>query len=257
MLPLFLGIIVVVIIFANYLSQEAAMMTSNLINLIITIPLIVFAVLLVLRHGIMGNFGKAWIFFAASMILWFVAERIWTVYELIYKTDVWPSEADYFWFAGYPAYYLFSFFYIRSFRNVISKKTIGLAVGAPITILAFSLYYTFDQISGLSFFEKLFGLGYPVFDSISLVPIIIGLALFSRGKVSFLWLLLLLGILSFVVSDLSFLVLSIDEQYYTGHPVDIPYLWGYLFFLFGIHSYWCIFKKRSQENHFYNSEDFR
>jgi hypothetical protein len=81
--------------------------------------------------------------------------------------------------------------------------------------------------------------------------------LFFSGKVNFVWFLLLLGMLSFVIADTGFLVLSLDEEYYTGHPIDILYLWAYLFFLFGSYHYLRIFKKRGKEDQFDNQENFR
>lgn len=104
------------------MRQEHASFAYNVVNFAITTPLVIFSIVLIARHMGGGDFGKAWICFAATMILWFIAENIWAVYELVYETDPWPSEADFFWLAGYPTYYLFTFFYLRPFNKAISKK---------------------------------------------------------------------------------------------------------------------------------------
>jgi hypothetical protein len=225
--------------------------------LAITIPLVAIAIKLLARDGIRGNFGKSWIFFVAFAVLWFVAERIWSIYELVYRADPWPSEADFFWLAGYPAYFVFTVFYLKPFKNMISFKLIALAFSIATALIAFLVYYTTLQESDLSFFETVLGISYPIFDTISLVPIVIGLVLFFRGQVSFFWSCLMIGMLCFVLADYGYLFLSLDKSYYTGHVIDIPYLWAYLFFLTGVSNYAKIFKKRDQESQFNDQESLQ
>jgi hypothetical protein len=106
-------------------------------------------------------------------------------------------------------------------------------------------------------FETVLGIAYPVLDTVSIAPIIIGLVLFLRGQVSFLWLCLFIGMLCFVVADYGFLFLSLDEEYYSGHVIDILYLWAYLFFLFGSSNYTKIFRMRTMDKRFNDQEKLR
>ncbi len=254
---LILALTALAIMSANYFGENYATLTSHLLNLAITAPLVVVSILLIINERAHGNFGRAWVFFTTFVILWFIAERIWSVYELIYKVNPWPSEADILWLAGYPLYFIFTIYYLKPFRNVISAKMVTLVIGILITITAFLIYYTILQKSDLSEFETMLGLAYPMGDTIALAPIIIGLVLFFRGQVNFLWSCLLIGMLCFVVSDYGFLFLSLDETYYTGHPIDILYLWAYLFLLFGVNDHIKIFRKQNQENRFNDQEGFR
>lgn len=242
---------------SNYIGQYAATVASNAVNLVVSAPLVALSILLVLRNGIHGNFGKAWIFFAAFAILWFIAERIWTLYELVYQTSPWPSEADFFWLAGYPPYFAFAFFYMRSFGKSISAKLVTTAVVTVLMVIAFIIYATSEEHSGLSDYERALALSYPVADAVSLLPAVLALGLFFRGQVNLLWSLMFLGMLSFAVADLGFTVLSLDSMYYTGHPVDIPYFWGYILFMFGLCSHLQIFRKRGRGNQFNNQKDMR
>src|SRR5260370_1287652 len=79
--------------------------------------------------------------------------------------------------------------------------------------------------------------------SIVLIPSMIGVALFFKGKVNFLWSLLLIVMIFEVVADTAFQYFSLDNSYYTGHPVDILFLWSYLLFSFGLYDHIKIFKK--------------
>ncbi len=249
--------VVALVMASNYVGQYAATVTSNTVNLIVSAPLVALSILLVFRNGIRGNFGRAWIFFAAFAVLWFTAERIWTLYELVYQVSPWPSEADFFWLAGYPPYFAFAFFYMRSFGKSISAKLVAAAVATVLMVLAFIIYATSEEHSGLSDYERALALSYPVADAISLLPIVLALGLFFRGQVNLMWSLMFLGMQSFAVADLGFTVLSLDSKYYTGHPVDIPYFWGYILLLFGLCSHLQIFRKRGPNNQFNNQDGMR
>ncbi len=118
-----------------------------------------------------------------------------------------------------------------------------LATVVPIVISGVTIFVTEDSNSSLDWDEKALANSYPVLDSISLVPVILGIAIFFRGAVHFTWILLLLGMLCFVASDLGYLYFSLNDSYYTGHPIDIPYLWAYVLFAFGIMGYLKVFSK--------------
>ncbi len=255
-LALFLATIAFIITIANYLGQNYAEMASNFLNLAITTPLVAICVFLLVKEGIRGDFGKGWTCFVVFVILWYVAERIWMIYEMIYLKDPWPSEADFFWLAGYPFYIVFAIFYLRPFKNKISPKLITSSIGITLVISGFLTYQILSE-ADIFEFEAFLGLAYPLADTISLAPIIIGMVLFFRGQVNFLLSCLLIGMLCFVVADYGFLVFSLDETYYTGHPIDIPYLWAYLLFVFGAYNRSKLFTKPNDQNRFNFQEKFR
>lgn len=250
-------LIAILIMVANYFGHDYAIWTYNLINLAITAPLVVFSTLLMIRERFHSTFGKAWIFFTVFVILWFIAERIWTVYDLVYKVNPFPSEADIFWIAAYPFYFIFTVYYLKPFKSIISVKVGIITSGVTITVAIFFMYYISMQESTVSGFETILGLVYPMMDTIALVPIMIGLFLFFRGQVNFLWSCMLIGVLCFVVADFGWLVFMLDDTYYSGHPIDIIYIWAYLFLLYGTYDHNKIFKKRNQENRFNDQDKFR
>lgn len=250
LLVLALSAIFLAMMVSNYFGQQAASITYNVLNMAIIGPLVFFSIIQILRNKRSSQLGKAWVCFSSFVILWFVAEITWLVDELVYHVKPWPSEADYFWFAGYPLYFMFSLYYLKPFRTLVSKKVIFLASATTITVLVFSISVAGLQNVDFLKPEAIIGVAYPIADAIALFPIIVSLNLFFRGQVSFLWLLLMIGMLCFVVSDLGFLVFTLDDSYYSGHPIDTIYLWAYTFLLFGSYSQLYIFKKRNSENRF-------
>lgn len=117
---------------------------------------------------------------------------------------------------------------------------------------------TLENDSDESKFAIILGAIYPIADAIVLIPSMIGVTFFFRGKVNFLWSLLLIGMLIEVVADTAFQYFSLDDPMYTGHPVDILFLWSYLLFSFGLYEHIKIFKKfHDKKNTFDNKESLR
>ncbi|TBR07944.1 MAG: hypothetical protein EPO62_07470 [Candidatus Nitrosotenuis sp.] len=252
-----LSAIFLALMVSNYFGQQAASITYNVLNMSITGSLVFFSIIQIFRNNYSSQLGKAWICFSSFAVLWFIAEAIWLVDELVYHVKPWPSEADYFWFAGYPLYFMFSAYYLKPFKTLVSKKIVFLASATTVTVLVFSISVSGLQDIDLSKPEAIIGLAYPIADAVSLFPITVSLSLFFRGQVSFLWLLLMMGMLCFVVSDLGFLIFTLDDSYYSGHPIDTIYLWAYTFLLFGSYSQLHIFKKRNSENMFNKQDSLR
>ncbi|MEM3143626.1 MAG: hypothetical protein QXG67_04340 [Candidatus Nitrosotenuis sp.] len=246
-----------IIIIAEQFSPEYSGVISNFVNLAITVPLVVISATIAIRDGIKSDFGKALLCLTIFITLWFVAERIWMMYELVYQTDPWPSEADIFWLAGYPMYFAFAFFYLKPFKKSISFPMI-IIVCSLITMLAvFIIYHSSMQEEELDTHNAVLGLIYPVADAFTLIPIILGLILFFRGQVHLLWSCMLIGMLFFVISDYGFFFISQSGDYYSGSYIDIPYLWAYLFFLVGTYDYLKIFRKRGDDRRFNDQSTMR
>ncbi|MGQ0606147.1 MAG: hypothetical protein ACT4OD_04225 [Candidatus Nitrosotenuis sp.] len=251
-----LATVAIVVFASNNFGQEHAMFASDLLDIGIVIPMTAFSIVLVVKNGAVGNHGKAWIFFMTCIVLWTIAEFIWVLDELVFKNDPFPSPADPLWLVGYVAYLLFTWFYLYPFKSSISIKMICIAVVTSAMILGFTVYLTPAE-SSLSMIEDIIVMSYPVADAIVIAPTVIGISLFFRGQVSFSWLMLLIGTLCISIGDIGFQVLSQNDQYYSGHPVDIPYIWGYVFFIFGAYHHIRIFRGRNPANRFNDQEKLR
>lgn len=243
---------------AESIGKETADLFTNLIFVPVPASVMILSGILIKRNGLTGSHGKAWIIFTIFSVLWFVAEQVWLVNELVYKEKPFPSSADFFYLLGYPFYIIFSLLYLHPFKNIISKKMIVITSMIAVAVLVPNLYMTLDNNSDESEFAIILGAIYPIADAIVLIPSMIGVTLFFRGKVNFLWSLLLIGMLVEVVADTAFQYFSLDDSYYTGHPVDILFLWSYLLFSFGLYDHIKIFKKsHDKKNTFDNKESLR
>lgn len=243
------------ILTAEHIGKETAIVFANWIFLPASGAVLVLSIISSTKHGTTGNHGKAWIAFAIFSACWFIAEQVWLVEELFYHQKPFPSTADFFYVAGYPAYLVFSILYLKPFKSVMTKKMLVFALLVSVTILVPDMYWTLQNNSDEDQFSIVLGSLYPICDSIVLVPAIIGIRLFFGGKVNFLWSLMFLGMLIEVIADTGFQYFSLDDSYYTGHPVDILFLWSYILFSFGIYDHIKVFK--SKMKNFGNKEDLK
>ena len=246
-----------IIVFALYLGKDVANVVTNCIFILVSGAAVVLSILFAIRNGINGSHGKAWILFSLSMICWFIGEQVWLVYDLVYNEDPFPSLADFFYLIGYIFFFAFSLYYLQPVKNAITKKVAVTAIVISTALLIPTVYYSLDNNTDYNSFELALAASYPILDAVTLAPSMIGIVLFLGGKVNFMWTLMMLGTLIFVIADTGFLVTDMAGEYYTGHPVDILYLWSYLLFAFGVRDQMKIFKKSGAENRFNKQEELR
>ena len=227
---------------AESISKETAIVFGNWIFLPIPGILVALSIISAKRNGMVGSHGKAWISFAVFSVMWFIAEQVWMILELFYDQRPFPSIADFFYVAGYPAYFIFAILYLKPVKEAVTRKMIIVSSLVVIAVLVPNLYMAFENNSDEDQVAVALGTFYPIADAIVLVPALIGVSLFFGGKVNFLWSLMMIGIIVEVVADTAFQYFSLDNSYYTGHPVDILFLWSYILFSFGVYDHIKVFK---------------
>ncbi|HEV2193495.1 MAG TPA: hypothetical protein VGR54_07765 [Nitrosopumilaceae archaeon] len=227
---------------ATFFGKEVVKVVTDFTYIPVTGVLVILSIIISSRFRKIGNHGKAWLLFLGIAISWFVAETTWTCYELVFHLNPFPSFADAFYIAGYPFLFLFSIYYLKPFKKLISRKMILLTSLIAVSVLIPSLYMTVYNHSDESKFAIALVTIYPVADAIILVPALIGIFLFFRGEVNFLWTMLLIGILFEVIADTGFQYFTLNNLYYTGHPIDILFMWSYIMFSFGVYGHIQIFK---------------
>ena len=232
------------ILVANMISEDTAIVFSDLAYIVTSGSFLVLALIIMVKTGGIGNHGKSWILFAIFAASWVTAEMIWNVNELILEIDPYPSSADFFWLFGYPFYFGFLIFYLKPFTKAISKKMVVSASIISIVLLISTFYVSYDSNLELTHFENILALSYPLLDAIVLVPALIGFTLFLTGKVNFLWTLMCLAIITVIIADIGFYFIIIEDDYYSGHPVEILFHWVYILFAFGIYDQFNIFKSK-------------
>jgi len=100
-----------------------------------------------------------------------------------------------------------------------------------------SLLVTYNLSSADNAFEIFVALLYPIADAFLIVPALIGLILFFKGRRNYFWLLIVIGILTLVAADAIFLYTIISDSYTGGHPVDILWVAGYTVFIFALYDF--------------------
>jgi hypothetical protein len=161
-----------------------------------------------------GLYGKTYAAFTIGLALWFVAEMLWTYYELGQGIEEpFPSLADAFWLAGYGplAYHLFMTF--RFFGKVSKKHLFTASLGAAI-FLAQLMGIILGAAESTDAMALAISIAYPVLDAVLIVPAIAVLASLWHGRLTFTpWALLSSAILITAVADSGF-------AYYTAAGME-------------------------------------
>lgn len=230
------------ILITNMISVDTAIVFTSWSYIVTAGSFLVLALIIMVKTRGIGSHGKSWILLFLFAISWFTAEMIWDVNELILEIDPYPSNADFFWLIGYPFYFGFLLFYLKPFRKAISKKMIVLASVCSIVFLISAFYVSYDTDLEPTDIDNILALSYPLLDAVVLVPALIGVTLFLTGRVNFLWTLMCLAIMCVIIADIMFFFGTLEDDYYSGHPVEILFHWVYILFAFGIYDQFKIFK---------------
>jgi len=236
--------IAVGILVTNMISEDTAIVFASWSYIVTAGSFLVLALIMMVKTRGIGSHGKSWVLLAVFAISWFTAEMIWDVNELILEIDPYPSNADFFWLLGYPFYFGFLMFYLKPFSKAISKKMIVLSSLISILFLISAFYVSSDIDLELTELENILVFIYPLLDAVVLVPALIGVTLFLTGRVNFLWTLMCLAIMCVIIADIMFYFGTLEDDYYSGHPVEILFHWVYILFAFGIYDQFKVFKSK-------------
>ncbi|QLH05843.1 hypothetical protein [Nitrosopumilus ureiphilus] len=245
-----LAIVIVIYLIANIVDQEDYPLTENWyptdLGFIITPSIvIVLGITLNLKYKLKGNHGKAWLLFTLAIISWFIGELTYS-YDYEYSIDdISTLTSDIFYIIGYPLFFVFALFYLRSRKNMITKKMIVLASLISFVLILPSVYISLDvdeEIDGLTM--VLYGI-YPVLDGIILAPSLVAVFLFFGGKVNLLWSMILIASILDITADTVYLFTSLEDTYDPSHLVNILWIWPYILYAFGEYSHIKLFKNTS------------
>lgn len=247
----------IAVLVANSYGREITTTVTNLLYLPTSTTLLILSAIVALRFRGRGEHGKAWIMFVVFASSWLLAEYVRYVYYVIYDNPYsFPAISHFFYHLGYLFLFLFSLYYIRPVERTITKKM--LLIGFTISMALFSptIYLTSISNQSANWYELSMAASHPIADSIVLFPFVLGMMLFFRGKVNFLWGIMCLAVTLNVIADTSVLLSSSPEYHYVRNSLDILYLWGYVLFSFGVKSHVNIFKHYKM-NFYTNLEDLR
>lgn len=236
-----------IVLSANAAGEETAVLVGNFLYVPVAGTLLILAAVILGRFGLGGSHGLAWFAFLGYALSWFVGEMLWLIQELYLKIDPFPSASDVFYIVGYPFLLMFFVAYLQPVRGAITKKMLIPASAFSVGILALALYLTAGAESG-DVLSTIIAVIYPIFDSVVIIPALVGVALFFKGKVNFMWTLLCFGTISVFAADTAFLVGQNDDSYYTGNPMEILFYWNYILLAFGVYNHIVLFKKNKHSD---------
>ncbi len=186
--------------------------------------------------------------FIAGLGLWLFGEIMWLYYEGLMNVDPFPSIADLFYIHGYIAIFVALFLQYKLVKVRLERKYelgIGLAVGIIGVVMLSVLLYFITGEEEFSLLEKTISLYYPVADLFLLYMALLMTGLYWQGKLSYAWLLIVLGIFAYSIGDLWFAYLEWTEIYseVLWHPVDFTWLIGDLLLFLGAAKYRASFEE--------------
>jgi hypothetical protein len=193
-----------------------------------------------------STLSRIWLCFTVGMAFWFLSQLSWTIQTLVLNVrNPYPSIADVYRLAGYSALFGAIFVYMGIFQPLISKKIVATAVTAALPtsagIIPSILLATKAKIPLLNPATVLVSIAYPIFDLLLFGQAMLGLLVFTttklKGRVGTAWLLLNAGVLMNVFGDLMLSYANLNGIYYEGHPLELFFHLGYIFFALAFYSH--------------------
>lgn len=225
----------ILIVLAAVIFQFALtfIFTSEDSDLIISVvsfinPLAVAVIGFFLAYRYKGSlvFGKSYLFLSLGFFSLFVAEVVYSVYDLVLDIEPYPSIADIFFFAYIPLLIAHLVLNIKFFQPSTKSITKIWVSVIPIVITVSYVIFSISE-TGETNFDFYYGSIFVATTSIALALTILGTKIFKEGALGKSWWILLLGILALTFADDWYYYLEIIEEYDLTHPVNILWYAGY------------------------------
>lgn len=213
----------------GYLEQLVAI-TDILFAINSFIPAIAGASL-VKRYGLKGSWPTSFVALTAGLLLYAIGETIWLFLEVVQGIEIpYPSIADVFYIAGYFPMIAGMALYMIPFRSPVATSKIPIVLGVAVLATALSFYPLLQPLimSESDLLTKALDIAYPALDIVLIALGITGVTIFFTGKIGKAWLLISIGIVLWSISDVLFSYTTLLGIYYSGHVLELPWLFGYL-----------------------------
>jgi hypothetical protein len=239
-ISLFVGVCLTLVYAFEFLYMDSMFVLSNVISTMVAGAGIVMSIFALRGYweGLDSKLTRVWVCFVLGIAFWFLGELMWAVYALVLKVELpYPSLADGFWLIGYIPLFLALVLYLSLVRPAVSKRIVEVTfVVVSVIAVPFTLFLIIPAtVSEGGFVTRMIDEAYPLLGFVLLALSFIGVFVFTtaglKGKLDRVWILLNLGILMNVVGDSLFSFTTANGTYYNGHPLELMFHFGYLFFL--------------------------
>ncbi len=181
-----------------------------------------------------GRPKAAWAVFTMGLALWCLGEAVWGFYEVFLEREApFPSLADVFYLAPYPLFFVGTLMFAAPARRVAWLRTALDAAAITFAILAPVWLHVLKPIADGSSDSSLTAaltLAYPVFDLLVVFAVAVAALRPHRGQQSSSLTALSCGLIAFIASDFIFALLSLQDDFGTGTPLDLGWMAGYALF---------------------------
>lgn len=213
---------------------KALTMVSDILPVICALLAIIGMSFAVRSFKLYDTIKLAWILLLAGIILFFCAESIYAVLELVLNIDVnevFPTIADAFWLIGYAPLLAGLTLLVQGYKksgfSLGAKKTYLFGICAFVVVTGLLINQLFMPIlkdAETSKLAKFVYLYYPIADLLVIIPAMI-LAyitnLFGKARISRPWRYIAIGFLCMTTFDILYSYLSWNDMYGPGNFMDI------------------------------------
>jgi hypothetical protein len=232
---LFTGLVIAIILSDSIIflaTDKSRDFYSNWIRNINSAIAAALAIFIVYRQKFHTLHDKAHAALAIGLSLWFCAEIIWAMYEIVWHIVApIPSVADYLWLSayGFLAYYLFATYkeFNKKFRfskKVLIASIVGVVIFVTYIIGVTTSLSVLSTPRSIAMFTVM--IAYPALDAILMVPAIVILLDIRKEPLWFTpWICESLGLLLIALSDSWFALVvltSLTEQFWLSSLFLLP-----------------------------------
>lgn len=212
-------------------TQELLAESTDILFIAVSAVCSLLGLLVVRKWGFRGKFGVVHLGLFLYVVLWFAADTVWAIYEVVLHVDVpYPSIADLFYLAAYLPAFLGIGQFLWFFRKGFTPRKLAVAALSGLLIVCSSsvvLLYPLT-VESADILTKLFDIGYPLLDTLLIVFAVMMAIAFGSGRFANDWLWITLALILQGAADIAFSYGTLTGWYYSGHPIELFYLYGYL-----------------------------
>jgi hypothetical protein len=225
-----------------YIWQPGGVRLLNILTDVLGVAFAILASALALRARQMFEPGVAqrrvWLFFGVGMVMWTMAEVLWTYYRNFLNQAVpFPSSADLLWVLGYIPVLVSLWLQYRTLGVGVSRRLkltvlaiYSVMVAITVVVLLWPILAEPGQVPTIEILISAYSL---ISDLIMAFIATLSLLVLWKGIVGQPWQYIVISILLVVAADLAFSYAAWNNLYATGSNlisgvVDVVYLSAYI-----------------------------
>lgn len=234
-----IGIAILVISFhvgINYfISGDDADTAVSIFSMFVPLSLAIIGFSVAFKYRGAQVFGRAYLALSIGYLSIFFAELTYTIYDIVYDIEPYPSIADIFFFMLYPLLLTYLLLNIRFFAPKIGIKSKLWIILMPLLVLTgYAILSTTEGDISIFEFDFYYGTIFVYFATLTLAVAVVGAIILKEGVIGKAWLILVIGILLNNLGDIWYYNLELFGAYDLIHPVNMFWYSGYLVVIYAL-----------------------